>query len=337
VCPGSYTGSATITTGMTVQPTITTGVYVNKSINLTGLPGAIVNAATLDNGVSVFGINSARVKGFTIEGALGEGVLVADSTRITVSDNVVRNNDTGLATTSYFECQTVSKVLGNCGYGLHLLSVTHSNVLDNTAEFNSGGILITDQFGPTHGNNIKGNLVEDNSARSGIRLASDSATALSATGYRTPKLGGVYSNSVSNNIVISNGTAGFTTSTGTTGYGSGVAITADVKGGASYSNLVASNEIVGNGLSGITIYKHYALSDVSGDLIVNNWIGTNHVAAGLTAGVFIGRTSSSFPPISVTVYSNTIAFDHFGVYDNAGPGLTHFGNHFVKVVVDFKF
>jgi len=322
---------------MTVQPTITTGVYVDKSINLIGLPGAIVNASTLDTGVSVFGINTARVKGFTIEGALGEGILVSDSTRITVAGNLVKNNDAGLATTGYFECQTAAKVLGNCGYGLHLLSVTHSSVLDNTVEFNSGGILLTDQFGPTHGNNVNGNLVEDNSARSGIRLACDSAAGLSATGYRTPKLGGVYSNTVANNIVISNGTAGFTTSTGVTRYGSGVALTADVKGGATYSNLVVGNEIVGNGSSGITIYKHYALSDLSGDLIVNNWIGTNHVAAGWTTGIFIARASSSFPPVSATVYNNTIAFDHFGIHDNAGPGLTHFGNHFVKVVVDFEF
>jgi len=94
------------------------------------------------------------------------------------------------------------------------------------------------QFGPTHGNNINDYLVEANSACSRIRLDSESATALSATGYRTPELGGVYFNAVSDNIVISNGTAGFTTSTGTAGYGSGVAITADVKGGAPYSNLV---------------------------------------------------------------------------------------------------
>jgi len=33
------------------------------------------------------------------------------------------------------------------------------------------------------------------------------------------------------------------------------------------------------------------LSDVSGDLIVNNWIGTNHVAVGWTAGIFIGWAS----------------------------------------------
>src|ERR1035438_7333328 len=32
VCPGTYTGSVTITTSSTVQPTITTGVEINKSI-----------------------------------------------------------------------------------------------------------------------------------------------------------------------------------------------------------------------------------------------------------------------------------------------------------------
>ena len=63
------------------------------------------------------------------------------------------------------------------------------------------------QFGPTHGNNINGKLVVDNSARSRIRLDSASATALQGAGYRTPEL--VYSSVVSDNIVISNRTAGF--------------------------------------------------------------------------------------------------------------------------------
>jgi hypothetical protein len=336
VCPGTYSGSVTIVTSSKAQPTITTGVEINKSVNVVGLPGAIISAAGLDNGVTFYDASYARLQGFTITGAFGEGVFAVVSTKITVADNVIKDNDAGTATSGYAECKTATGSMGNCGYGVHLLSITHSVVLENTVEFNSGGILLTDDYGPTYGNTIKGNLVEDNDARSGIKLAGDSATAVRTSGSPTPRLGGVYSNTVSDNVVISNGTAGYTTSTGTTAYGVGIVLTASVKGGASYDNLVSGNEIDGNGLSGVRIDRHYALSDVSGDLIVSNWIGTNDVSGAFTSGILIGRDSPSFPPVSVTVYDNTITFNHYGLLDDAGPGLTHFGNHYVKDVIDIE-
>ena len=333
VCPGTYTGSATVTTGESVQPTITAGVYVDKSIALLGMSGVIVNATGLDNGITVFGVNGAKVMGFTVDGAFGEGIFVAASTRITVDWNTVKGNDVGTATTAYFECQTKTEgVLGDCGYGIHLLSVTHSWVLDNTVQFNSGGILLSDEFGPTKGNTVSGNAVVDNALRSGIKLAGRSATGVNASDYPTPKLGGVYSNSVSDNIVMSNGL---------TGKGGGIVLTVGVKGGACYGNLVDGNEISGNGFSGITIRRHFVLADVNGDLLFDNWIGTNNLTGDVgnpsTTGIYVERDSTSIPPISVTAFDNTISFNHYGIFDTATPGLTRFGNHFVKDVVDVAF
>ena len=165
-------------------------------------------------------------------------------------------------------------------------------------------------------------------------MAGVSATGVKSSGAPTPKLGGVYSNTVSDNIVITNGTTGYTTSTGTTDYGGGIVVTADAKSAAAYNNLVVGNEIVGNGLSGIRIVRPSALSDVSGNLIANNWVGTNNVSAASTSGIFIGRNSASFPPVAVTVYDNTIAFNYYGIFDNAGPSLTRYGNHYLTDVVD---
>jgi hypothetical protein len=335
VCPGTYTRSVTITTSSAVQPTITTGVEVNKSIDLVGLHGAVISATGLDNGVTFYDAASAKLKGFTVAGALGEGVYAVISTRLTVEDNLVRNNDAGTQTSGYAECRTTTDLLGSCGYGIHLVSVTQSYVLDNTVEFNKGGILLTDDYGPTHGDTVAGNLVEDNKARSGIKLDGDSASGVKLNGKPTPQLGGIFANTVSNNVVISNGTAGYLSSSGTTGYGSGILLTAEVKGGASYDNLVRGNEISGNGHSGITIYKRYAASDLSGDLISDNWIGTNDIAGSSTTGIFVGRASVTIPQVYETVIDNTIAFDHFGLYDNAG-GVTRFGNHFVQVIVNYK-
>ena len=330
VCPGTYTGSVSITTNSSAQPAITTGVEVNKSIDLVGLHGATIDAAGLDTGVTFYDATSAELKGFTITGALGEGVYALVSTKITIEDNVVKGDDTGNAASGYAECKTPTGLQDSCGYGIHFLSVTHSNVTDNTIELNSGGILLTDEWGPTHANSVRGNLVKDNEPFSGIDLASNSDAALSSLGAPTSKLGGIYGNTISHNIVVSNGTGG---------QGGGIMITAKVKGGGAYDNLLTGNEIDSNGLGGITILKQYALSDLNSNTISDNFIGANNVAGKTadpaTTGVFVERDYATLPPVAVSVYDNTISFDHFGIFDNAGGSkLTRFGNHFVHVVVD---
>ena len=85
------------------------------------------------------------------------------------------NNDQGnptglpLLSSSYGECAEkvqpapAPPIPGDCGEGIHLLSAVDSVVANNTVTGNSGGILLTDENGPTYGNLIKHNLVSDNS------------------------------------------------------------------------------------------------------------------------------------------------------------------------------
>ena len=47
------------------------------------------------------------------------------------------------------ECQAAGEVPGDCGEGIHLMSVADSTVAGNYVTGNSGGILLTDEFGPT--------------------------------------------------------------------------------------------------------------------------------------------------------------------------------------------
>ncbi|MHB8341176.1 MAG: hypothetical protein ACYDB7_08380 [Mycobacteriales bacterium] len=68
-------------------------------------------------------------------------------------------SDQGKPTSSYRECQPTG-------------SVPSSQVLGNAVRAISGGILLTDETGPTHGNLIEGNLVEDNAYDCGITLPS---------------------------------------------------------------------------------------------------------------------------------------------------------------------
>ena len=121
--------------------------------------------------------------------------------------------------------------------------MTGSTVKNNTSEFNSGGMLLSDEFGPTSHNTIKGNLVEDNESDCGITIVGHNAGAVNSKGVPQPKVAGVFDNLVTANMVISNGT---------TGEGGGILLA----GVASYDNTITDNEIAGNGLAGVTIHEH---------------------------------------------------------------------------------
>jgi len=331
VCAGTYTGSTTIHTGAPQQPTIKTGVDINKSIRLIGEPGAAINATNLDNGVTFFVASNATVQGLSVTGALGEGIVAFLSSHVTIENNVVEHNDNGGSTSGWFECAAMGQVPGDCGEGIHLLSSTWSRILSNTSEFNSGGILLDDDLGPNDHNTVAGNLVEDNESDCGITVVGHLSTAVNSSGVPTPTKGGTFDNTIHNNVVISNGT---------TGFGGGILFASATQGGGSYDNTATGNEIAGNGISGITIHQHAPLSDVSGDTFSGNTIGTNDILGdpgtgdSSTTGVLVDNGGTG-KTIKVTVTNNTISRDTFGIYDDA-PGLTQMGNHFVHVKVDVK-
>ncbi|MGO8877463.1 MAG: nitrous oxide reductase family maturation protein NosD [Acidimicrobiales bacterium] len=337
VCAGTYRASTTITTGIGFQPEITTVADIDKSIVLIGRHGATIDAAHLDNGVTFFKASDAEVEGFSISGALGEGVLALRSTKVTIADNVVTRNDKGSSSSSWSECEASGNVPNDCGEGIHLMSTSLSKVLDNTSEFNAGGILLSDDLGsPTEGNTVSGNLVEDNESDCGITVVGHSGHAVNAAGHPTPKAGGVFGNTIGDNVVISNGT---NPASGELG-GGGILFASGTPGGGAYDNSVTGNEIAGNGLSGITVHQHFPLSDLSGDVFSGNWIGTNDILGdpgtgdSVTTGVLLdnGGTGKS---IKATVTGNTIAWDTYGIYDDAG-GLAQKGNVFLHVTVHVK-
>jgi hypothetical protein len=258
---------------------------------------------------------------------MGEGILVLGANHVRILNNTVKGNDLGTSKSSWLECQGQGEIPGDCGEGLHLMSVTDSTVAGNTLEFNSGGVLVTDEFGPSSGNSISSNLVLDNESDCGITVVSHNANAVNKHNVPQPKKGGVYDNRISGNVVISNGT---------TGDGGGVLLAAGVLGGGSYDNIVTGNEIAGNGLSGITIHQHAPIGDLSGDVISGNWIGTNNIDGDpgtgdmVTTGVLVDN-GGTHRPIGVTITHNTIAWDTYGIYDDAAAGLIRSHNTFLHV------
>ena len=313
--------------------TYTEDVAVSKALTLSG-QGATIDATGLDNGIKITASN-ATVMGFTVENATGEGILAQQPipvkgpmvqgqqlytgmpiTDVVIKHNVVQNNDQGglpanVKTTKYVECQAQGPVPGDCGEGIHLWSVAHSQVLLNTVTGNAGGILLTDEFGPTHGNLIAGNVVTDNAYDCGITLPSHNLGRDPQTGKLMPTFGGVYDNTVRNNILLDNGLLG---------QGAGVGIFAPGPGTASYANVIESNTIVGNGLAGVALHAHAPGAWVGDNVIRNNVIGTNNLdgdpdvsptADTATTGILVWSAAT---PIKVTISGNTIFGNWYGIW-----------------------
>ncbi len=150
----------------------------------------------------------------------------------------------------------------DCGEGIHLTGVDHATVSTNVVVHNAGGILLSDDTGPTHDNLISGNLVQNNPYDCGITLASHPAAFA-----QTPQ--GVYHNTISQNNSSFNGLA-------VEGAGAGVGIFDSVPGAMNYGNVVINNQLTNNGLPGVTMHSHTPNQVLNDNVIVGNWIAGNH-------------------------------------------------------------
>ncbi len=160
-------------------------VVIKKSVSLVSRSklGAIIDATGQANGIFVNGMSSAPnagvanvlISGFKVRNAKYEGILVANASNITIVDNLVTDNDRSLDIATP-ECKGIPAFETNedddCGEGIHLIATTHSVVIRNEADHNSGGILISDETGPNFQNLISQNYVHDNPFDCGITLAS---------------------------------------------------------------------------------------------------------------------------------------------------------------------
>jgi len=303
VCPGVYPEDVV--------------VPATEPLTIEGIGNPIINAAGLDNGVQVLASGST-IEGFTVAYAIGEGILVGalpgtpgTISHVTIRGNAVGDNDQGnptgqvLTAATYAECNGAPHEPGDCGEGIHLLSADSSTVSGNFVTGDSGGILLTDENGPTDGNVISSNYVFGNSYDCGITLA----------GHNVATVGGVYDNTIRNNQIANNGVLG---------QGAGVLMATGVPGGGVYNNIVERNSMSGNGLAGVTLHAHAPGEDLNGNVIRDNVIGTNNLdgdfdfagntpsaADPLTTGVIVATT---FSPITITVVHNRIEFDANGIF-----------------------
>lgn len=270
-----------------------------------------------------------EVGDFTIKDALGEGLLAAGLagpiSDVDINNNQVVHNDQGGGvppSSTYFECAAHGQIPGDCGEGIHFIGVADSHISGNYVSGNSGGILLTDETGPTHGNVIDGNVVTKNLFDCGITVPGHNGNTLDANGTPQPSVAGVYDNIIRGNRITDNGTLG---------EGAGVLFANAGPGTASYDNLVTGNYIAGNELAGVTMHAHTLppgmLEDLNGNDVIGNWIGRNNAGGDpldtapppappgtadlVTTGVLV---FSGGTPVTLRIADNHVSDDAVGIW-----------------------
>jgi parallel beta-helix repeat protein len=284
------------------------GVTITKKLNLQA-SGAVINALGHDNGILIKGADAAGtvVSGFVINNAIMEGILAMETSNVTIIGNTVQHNDLGVhAAKPVGACAPQGPVPGDCGEAIHLWAVSHSLVSGNKVMDNTGGILLTDETGPTHDNRIVGNTVSGTGEDCGIVLASHSMHIGSPV---DPKVGGVYNNTVSGNSVINSGPNG-----------AGVGLFAAPPGASTYNNVVDGNTLSSNGIPGVAMHSHAPFQNLNGNVISNNTIMKN--GADPDAGsdgptgivIFADVSAGAFPISHERVVANKISDETIGIY-----------------------
>jgi len=340
VCRGVYHEQVVVRKPLTLRG-------IHATVDMRGVtPTLVVNVPHVGS-LKIFAAvvllsSKVEVAGFKIRNADGEGILAAGITSgikdISIVHNAVVHNDLGGGVppaSDYFECQAQGQVPGDCGEGVHFINVASSKVTDNFIQNNSGGVLLTDETGPTHNNLIANNVVTGNASDCGITVPGHNPNALNAAGKPQPQVAGVYSNVIRNNIVTDNGLKG---------EGAGVLFANAGPGTASYNNLVVGNYIAGNELAGVTMHAHTLgpgqFEDLNGNTIINNVIGKNNIGGDpldapappedlKTTGVLV---FSGGIPVTTRIAHNTIFDNKIGIWLSKvvmATGLRT--NHFFQV------
>jgi nitrous oxidase accessory protein NosD len=323
VCHGTYHEQVVIAAPLSLsgqRATIDeTGVTPSFSVTLPGLGTQKIYAAVVITGSRV------RLSGFTVTNAQGEGVLAAGLSGpvrgITISRDAIVRNDLGFGVppkSPYFECAAAGAIPGDCGEGVHFAgNVAYSTIAGDFIARNTGGVLLSDDVGPTHDNVVADNVVTRNSTDCGITVPGHNPGALNRSGLPQPSVAGVYRNVIRHNVVTGNGVQG---------EGAGVLFANAGPGTASYDNLVEGNFIEGNGLSGVTMHAHRIgpkqFEDLNGNVITRNTIGKNNLDGDApdgparpsdkqTTGVLV---YSGGVPVTVRIARNVIFNNSIGIW-----------------------
>jgi parallel beta-helix repeat protein len=314
-------------------------VVIDKSFSLVGesSENTVIDATGLPNGIDIDGhhhpgLAHVSVTGFTVANANFEGILVTDSSYITVANNHVTGNDKSLTlvkgqppTCPGLPAYFVDFQGFDCGEGIHLSGVDHSTVANNLVDRNAGGILLSDDTGSTHDNLLSANIVRNNPFDCGITVASHIVNF----GQQQP-LRGIYHNTIAGNTSSANGLA--------SGEGAGVGLFTAAPGAQNWGNVVQGNILTGNALPGVSMHSHSPLQNLNDNLIVGNQISGNGPDGdpGLTVptgiDVFADEAHGALPITGTIITQNIFKNEAIDIAVATTGGVTARFNSFFDAV-----
>jgi hypothetical protein len=320
------------------------GVSFSKRLDLEG-QAAVLDATKSPDGygieVSGPGGSGSVIEGWTVMNAKFAGILVGSHivdalghplpggspiSDVTIDQVTVEDNDKGflgVVGKGEGECFSTPFAPGDCGEGIHLVSVSHSTVEHSVIQDNAGGILMTDEFGPAVGNTIAFDSALNNEDDCGITIASHTKNQ-------------IYGNVIEHNVADGNGVEG---------QGAGILMAGAEPGTGVHDNVVSNNKASGNGLSGIVIHDHFP-GNFTNNVITNNHLGTNNLDGDFdfltpdpqTTGILVAAgppfPGPVVPPLTGTVITNNqISDNEVGIWTlHVDPASTTIaGNQFHNV------
>lgn len=366
---GSYPGQVVLTKRLTIKGSHSPVVNAHghgRGVMIQGAPaaGSVVEGLVVENATyeGILALGTTRVtiahdivrdndRGFFVGHPVAENagyVLTRRPRRVFAGDVVPANAGTSFVHRFTGECKAngpppqvhtvdlrfVDERAGGCGEAVHLASTSNSRVLDNLVIDNIGGIYLTDESAPAAHNLIAGNTVRDNLYDCGITLASHSRKAATPNGQPRPRGGGVYDNTIRQNVSDHNGVRV---------PGGGILVAAAYPGGAAYDNRIIDNTVNDNGLPGVALHSHSLYQDLNGNVIRDNVVGRNALGgshggpgdgdAGIhqTAGILVWSWRIKITRLEVS--GNRIGENYFGIWTKNTPRLSAAANQFRNVVV----
>ncbi len=344
------------------QGTYKEQVTITKSLSLVALDQIqpTIDATGLSNGIFIngmwaapnAGVANVLISGLRIHNANFEGILVVNAADVTIVGNHVFDNNRALDIAGS-TCPGIPAFETNegedCGEGVHLMAAVHSSVVRNEIDNNSGGILTSDETGPSRDNLISGNTVHDNAYDCGITMASH-GPATTVIPSATVSYG-VTHNTIAHNVSSHNGFQ-------VPGAGAGIGIFAPFPGTTAADNVVIENELLNNGLPGVTLHNHAAAPapappiNLNGNVIVGNYFSGN--AADTQDAATSGPTGIniySVAPVFGTVISQNVFDDeaidvafkapsgqisvHLNDFDTKGIGVDNLGAGIVNATYNW--
>lgn len=270
----SSTGSGVVIQDLRIDGNATNQASGNMvGITLEGLGG----------GSGVSARQGAKLVNTVMTNMTGDGVVVRDSYKVTVTGNTMRDNagNGGALLNTSQSIFADNVAVGNSYAGVRLINSTDNTVSGNVTRGNAGdGIHLT---GSSNDNTVSGNTTQGNAA-DGIHLVGSSNSTLSGNNASNNSFAGIAVESSSNNNLVS---ANKAYNNGGSTQNNGIFLwDAD-------SNQITGNSVTDSSATSNNFAIHIYDSTVDATYLSDNTLGTGTIYDTGTGTVYAGQTNGS--------------------------------------------